>query len=350
MKNVFRTLFGKLGFVAIAVLVTGNQVTWAQDELVNVYSARKEALILPILERFTKDTGIAFNLITGKADELLKRITLEGDATPADVFITVDAGRLQRAKNAEVLQPIGSALINETVPVHLRDRDDYWVGLSLRARTIFYSVDRVDPTELSTYEQLVDPNWKNRICIRSSSNIYNQSLVASMIKSIGRVDTQNWAAGMVENFARPPAGGDTDQIKAVAAGECDIAIANTYYYARLMSSDNADNRNIAKKVGLFWPNQTAEDRGVHVNVSGGGIVKHAKHADNARRLLEYLVLPESQTWYAEVNNEYPVIGEDVVISEVLQNLGEFRADSINLTALGENNTAAVEVMDIAGWR
>ena len=319
------------------------------SEVVNIYSARKEALILPVLENFRDQTGIQFNLITGKADGLLKRIELEGKATPADVFITVDAGRLQRAKKAEVLQPINSKSINSLVPEHLRDIDDFWIALSKRARTIFYSRDRVSPDEMSTYEQLAEPAWRGRLCVRSSGNIYNQSLVASMIESVGSDETLEWAKKLVLNFARPPSGGDTDQIKAVVAGQCDIALANTYYYGRLAASTKEDDQKITEKVGVFWPNQAEGNRGVHVNVSGAGITAHAKNRNNAVRLLEFLLTPESQSWYAEVNQEYPVI-PGVPASETLERLGSFEADELNLTVLGVNNLEAVEIMDKAGWK
>ena len=337
-------------FATLLCLVCIAQSAVADDEVVNIYSARQEALILPVLEKFRKQTGIDFKLITGKADALLKRIELEGEATPADLFITVDAGRLHRAKQANALQQLGSDSINSVVPENLRDRDDYWVGLSQRARTVMYSREKVSSEELSTYEQLADPRWKGRICIRSSGNIYNQSLVASMIASLGKEATLAWVGGLVSNFARSPAGGDTDQIKAVAAGQCDIAIANTYYYGRLAASDKEEAQAVVGKVGVFWPNQAqGGDRGTHVNISGAGITAHAKNRDNALRLLEFLLTPESQSWYAQVNQEYPVV-PDIGASNVLQKLGEFKADSLNLTALGENNKAAVEIMDIAGWQ
>ena len=343
-KKSSNLLFGTL-----LCLVCAAQSAVADDEVVNIYSARKEALILPVLEKFREQTGIDFKLITGKADALLKRIELEGEATPADIFITVDAGRLHRAKQANALQQLGSDSINAVVPENLRDRDDYWVGLSQRARTIMYSHERVSSEELSTYEQLADPRWKDRICIRSSGNIYNQSLVASMIASLGKEATLAWVEGLVSNFARSPAGGDTDQIKAVAAGQCDIAIANTYYYGRLATSSKEDAQAVVEKVRVFWPNQAERDRGTHVNISGAGITAHAKNRDNALRLLEFLLTPESQSWYAQVNHEYPVV-QDIPASDVLRKLGEFKADRLNLTRLGENNKAAVEIMDIAGWQ
>ena len=337
-------------FAALLMLVSGlfsSAVIGNDEKVVNVYSARQEALILPLLERFEAETGIDVKLVTGKADALLKRLETEGRSTPADLFITTDAGRLQRAKDAGVLQSVDSAVLRERIPAKLRDRDNQWFGLSQRARVIFYAKDRVDPGELSTYEALTEPRWQGRICIRSSGNIYNQSLVASMIASLGVEATEAWARGLVANFARKPAGGDTDQLRAAAAGLCDIAIANTYYFGRLVNSDKAKDRQVAEKLGIFWPNQ--DGRGAHVNVSGAGVTKHARHRDNAVRLLEYLSNAESQAWYAEVNNEYPVV-PGAEISETLRNFGDFSADSLNLTRLGENNRAAVELMDRAGWR
>jgi len=331
--------------VACVSMLFGQSVVYADE--VNVYSARKEALILPLLKKFQAETGIGFNLITAKADTLLKRLEAEGHSTPADVFITTDAGRLQRAREAGVLQPVDNAVLAARIPENLRDKDNFWFGLSQRARVIFYAKDKVDPAELSTYEALTDVKWKHRICIRSSGNIYNQSLVASMIEADGIKQTEIWVRGLVANFARKPAGGDTDQLRATAAGLCDIAIANTYYFGRLVNSDKEKDQKVATSLGIFWPNQGG--RGAHINVSGAGITKYAQHREAAERLLEFLVSPESQTWYAEVNNEYPVVA-DATIPATLMSFGQFKGDSLNLTRLGENNRAAVQLMDRAGWR
>ena len=341
-------LFGRKPLLLMSLLVfLGSLQGLAQADEVNVYSARKEALILPLLEKFKVESGISFNLITAKEDELLKRLEAEGRATPADVFITTDAGRLQRAKDAGVLRAVDNPVLNARIPQNLRDQEGYWFGLSQRARIIFYAKDRVDPSELSTYEAPSDPRWYERVCIRSSGNIYNQSLVASMIEADGVEKAEAWARGLVANLARKPAGGDTDQLRAAAAGQCDIAVANTYYYGRLASSDKEADQKVASALGVFWPNQA--DRGAHINVSGAGITLHAKHPEAAERLLEFLVNAESQTWYAEVNNEYPVV-TDAQTSELLKSFGEFKSDSLNLSRLGENNRAAVQLMDRAGWR
>ncbi len=314
---------------------------------VNVYSARKDALIVPLLDRFTAKTGIAVNLITGKANTLLSRIQAEGAATPADVLITVDAGNLHRAKEAGVLATVDSTTLSEKIPENLRDVDNQWFGLTVRSRPIFYTKDRVNPSELSTYEALTDSQWKNRICIRSSSNIYNQSLVASMIKANGEETTLEWAKGLMSNLARKPAGGDTDQLRAAAAGQCDLAIANIYYFGRLIDSKKPEDRQIVDKLGVFWPNQT--DRGAHINVSGIALTQHAKNRAEAVQLLEFMVSGDAQAYYAAINHEYPVV-PGVEPSPTIASLGEFKSDALNLSILGVNNKRAVKLMDRAGWQ
>ena len=239
----------------LTAILTALVVSQSVASEVNVYSARQDSLITPLLDRFSASTGIKVNLITGKADELLSRMKAEGPATPADVFVTVDAGRLHRAKEAGVLAAIENATLSAKIPENLRDVDRQWFGLTVRARPIFYAKDRVNPSELSTYEALVDDQWKRRICIRSSSNIYNQSLVASMLEASGEDATLQWAEGLVANLARKPTGGDTDQLRAVAAGQCDVAIANTYYFGRLIDSNKPEDREVVSKLGVFWPNQ-----------------------------------------------------------------------------------------------
>jgi iron(III) transport system substrate-binding protein len=314
---------------------------------VNLYSARKEQLIKPLLDRFTEETGIQVNLVTGKADALLKRLETEGRNTPADLLITTDAGRLHRAKEAGVLQTVTSETLDKAIPENLRDPEGYWFGLSQRARPIFYVKGKVDPSELSTYEDLASEKWKGRICIRSSDNIYNQSLVASMIANDGEQQAESWAKGFVANFARPPKGGDRDQIKAAAAGQCDIAIANTYYAGAMLSGKDEEQKAAAEKMGLFWPNQ--QGRGTHVNVSGIGMTTAAKNSGNAIKLMEYLVGEDAQKWYAEVNHEYPVRA-GVPWSDILKSWGEFKSDTLNLSRLGELNGDAVRLMDRAGWK
>ena len=314
---------------------------------VNVYSARKEALIKPLLKRFTKETGINVNLVTGKADALLKRLESEGRNTPADLLITTDAGRLNRALQANVLQAVQSKTLNAVIPANYREPGGYWYGLSVRARPIFYVKDKVNEADLSSYEALTEQKFKGRICIRSSNNIYNQSLVASMIAANGVAATEKWATGLVKNMARPPRGGDRDQIRAAASGQCDIAIANTYYFGAMLAGKKKKDKIAASKMALFWPNQST--RGVHVNISGAGITRHATNRDNAVLLLEFLANKDSQKWYAETNHEYPV-RDDVEASDLLKSWGVFKSDAINLSILGKNNPKAVKLMDRAGWK
>ncbi|HEV57835.1 MAG TPA: Fe(3+) ABC transporter substrate-binding protein [Phycisphaerales bacterium] len=316
-------------------------------EEVNLYSARKEELIKPLLERFTAQTGIEVNLVTGKADTLLQRLQSEGRNTPADLLLTTDAGRLHRAKEAGVLQAVQSAVLDQTIPASYRDPEGHWYGLSVRARPIMYVKGKVDPAELSTYEALADPKWKGRICIRSSENIYNQSLVASMIASNGVEATEAWARKLVANFAQPPRGGDRDQISAAAAGRCDIAIANTYYLAMMLDDADDRQRGAAERMGVFWPNQN--DRGAHVNVSGAGVTAASRNKANAIKLLEFLTSDAAQQWYAETNHEYPV-RDGIAWSETLEDWGQFMADAVNMGRLGELNAQALMLMDRAGWK
>jgi len=317
------------------------------DEQVNLYSARQEALIKPLLEAFTADTGIQVNVISSNADALLKRIQSEGRNSPADVLLTVDAGRLWRAKQADIFQTIDSATLKNNIPTEYRDPDSQWFGLSLRVRPIMIA-NYAEIEKPITYEDLVKPEYKGKICIRSSSNIYNQSLVAAMIHSLGEVNTEQWAKGLVANFARDPQGGDRDQLRASAAGQCEIAIANTYYLAQMTADqDNPTDQKAAQEVSVIWPNQT--DRGAHVNVSGAGVLKTAPNQANGIKFLEYLASNTAQQIYADVNFEYPV-KSDVSINETLSVWGEFKPDEINLDFLGEYNAAAVQLMDRAGWK
>jgi iron(III) transport system substrate-binding protein len=319
----------------------------ADPEEVNLYSARKEELIKPLLDRFTEQTGIKVNMVTDKAETLLKRLESEGINSPADLLITVDAGNLYRAKEAGVTQPIESEVLGGAIPETYRDPEGHWFGLSLRARPILYVEGKVDPASLSTYEDLADPKWKGRICIRSSDNIYNQSMVASMIAADGIEATESWAKGLVANMARPPQGGDRDQIAAAAAGQCDIAIANTYYLAGMLTSGDQSQVEAAEAIRVFWPNQ--DGRGTHVNISGIAMTHSAKNKDAAVKLAEFLASDESQLWYAEVNGEYPVL-PSAQVSELLQSWGTFKADDLQLSKLGELGPDAVRLMDRAGWK
>jgi len=353
MKRFQRFTLAALS-LTVAGLIPPSSFAVAADE-VNLYSARKEDLIKPLLERFTEQTDIQVNLVTGKADALLQRLKSEGINSPADLLLTVDAGNLHRAKEAGVTQAVASEALAEAIPANYRDADGHWFGLSVRARPILYVRDQVDPSLLSTYEALAGPDWKGRICIRSSNNVYNQSLVASIISADGAEAAEDWAVGIVSNMARPPKGGDRDQIKAAAAGQCDIAIANTYYLAGMLNSNDPSEREPARKMAVFWPNQpdagstAAETRGAHVNISGAAVTKGAKNKDAAVQLIEFLVGPEAQQWYAATNGEYPVRA-GVEISPVLAEWGSFKADSLDLEQLGALNGEAVRIMDRAGWK
>lgn len=333
----------RIAFVAVLVMF-GSVALGAE---VNVYSSRKDALIAPLLYKFTEKTGIDVNLITGRSDALLSRVKAEGKLTPADVFITVDAGRLHRAKVAGILSKIRLDSISQRVPSHLRDVDETWVALTIRARPIFYRKGTIDPTDILQYEDLADERWRDRICVRSSNSIYNQSLTASMIEAIGEEATEIWVRELISNLAIKPSGGDTDQLKALAAGQCDLAIANTYYMGRLLTSKNTHEQNLAKKIGVIWPNQM--DRGVHINVSGFGITKYSKNRNEALKLLEFMVSDEAQTYYAEINHEYPVVAS-ADRSATISGFGEFKMDTVNLSILGKRNTQAVRLMDRGGWR
>ena len=314
---------------------------------VNVYSHRHYEADQELFRRFTEQTGIAVNVVTASADELITRLETEGEASPADVLITVDAGRLHRAKARGLLQPVTSEALEAAVPKHLRDRDAMWWGLTRRARIIAYARGRVDPGELSTYLDLADERWEGRVLIRSSGNVYNQSLLASILAHHGEDVAQEWAEGIVRNMAKPPGGGDTDQVKAVAAGLGDVAVVNTYYVARLADSDAEEDRRVAEQIGVFFPDQGGT--GTHVNVSGAGVTRHARNVEQAMALLEFLVGEEAQALFASANHEYPV-RPGVEWSPILDDWGRFEADTLDLTVLGERNEAAVRIFDLAGWR
>lgn len=319
---------------------TGNGV-------VNLYSARHYDTDEILYQQFTEKTGIDVQVIEGEADELLERIQSEGEQSPADVFMTVDAGRLWRAEEAGIFQPVTSEVLTSSIPESLRHPDGLWFGLTKRARVLVYNPDKVQPADLSTYEALTEPQWKGRVCVRSSGNIYNQSLLGSMVESLGVEATEAWAKGLVASLAREPEGGDTDQIKAVAAGQCDVAIANHYYWARLAKSDKPEDQDVVAKTAVFFPNQG--DRGTHINISGAGVAVHAPNPDNAIAFLEFLVSPEAQSVFAEGNNEYPVV-DGVALDPIVAELGEFKVDEVNVASYGRNNPEVIKLVDRAGWR
>lgn len=338
------TAFGAV-LLAAPVLMGASPVMAAGE--VNVYSARHYDVDEQLYQTFTQQTGIRVNVIEGEADQLIERIKAEGANSPADVLITVDAGRLWRAQEAGVLQPIRSQVLEAAIPAHLREPEGHWFGLTKRARVLVYSKDRVDPSELSTYEDLADSKWKERLLIRSSSNVYNQSLVGALLAAHGEKVVEDWARGVVANLARPPQGGDTDQIRAVAAGEGDVAVSNHYYLARLINSSKAEDRAVADKVALFFPNQN--DRGTHVNISGAGVIKTAPNKENAIKFIEFLASPAAQKIFAEGNFEFPVV-EGVEMHPTLAAWGPFKEDELNAAVFGRNNAEALKIMDRVGWR
>ncbi|GAB4191123.1 MAG: Fe(3+) ABC transporter substrate-binding protein [Coleofasciculaceae cyanobacterium] len=320
----------------------------AQEKVVNLYSARHYDTDNALYESFTQKTGIKVNLVEAKAEELVERIKSEGANSPADVIITVDAGNLWRAKEAGILQPISSRSLETAIPASYRDPEKMWFGFSKRARVIVYNKDKVNPSQLSTYEDLANPKWKGKVLVRSSSNVYNQSLVGWLLAAHGSQKTEQWVRGLVANFARPPEGNDTAQIKAVADGVGDVAIANHYYVARLANSNKPEEKAIAEKVRVFFPNQ--RDRGTHVNISGGAVVKTAPNKEGAQKFLEFLVSPEAQEIFAKSNYEYPVV-KNVAPHDVVKSFGQLKGDEKTLAAVfGKNNAEALKLMDRAGWK
>jgi iron(III) transport system substrate-binding protein len=334
------------GLAVAALAIWAPLVSAAADEL-NVYSGRHYQTDEALYARFTELTGITVNRIEDKEDPLLERIVNEGANSPADVFITVDVGRLWRADQAGIFAPVDSAVLTERVPAHLRHPEGHWFGFATRARVVVYAKDRVDPASLTTYRDLADPRWRGKLCIRSSSNVYNLALLGSFIAHDGEAAAEAWAAGVVANFARPPEGGDTDQIKAVAAGECDVAVVNTYYYVRLVRSDKPEENEIAAKVGVVFPNQGST--GTHVNISGAGMLRHAPHPEAATKFLEYLASDEAQGYFADGNNEYPVV-PGLTANEALLALGSFEADTLPIDEIGANQPLAQQIFDRVGWK
>jgi len=337
-----------LTFTALLGGALGAGSALAQEGVLNLYTARHYQTDEALYANFTKQTGIRINRIEGGEDALFERIKNEGANSPADVFITVDVGRLWRAEQAGVFAKIRSPLLESRIPPSYRDPDGQWFGFSARARVIAYNRNAVKPGEIRNYEDLADPKWRGRICIRSSSHPYNLSLLGSMIAHLGEAKAEEWVTGLKNNLARDPKGGDTDQLTAAAAGECDIAIANTYYFLRLMRSSRPSDRAVAEKLAVVWPNQ--DNRGAHMNISGGGVLRHAPHPGAALRFLEYLAGDQAQAYFADGNNEWPVVPGVKISNPALDALGKFKADSINVGLLGKNQPAAQRIADRAGFK
>ena len=327
--------------VSILTVSTHSVVQAASGDSVTVYSSRKEHLIKPLFEAFTKDTGIQVEYLTGKGGALIERLKLEGNNTKADMFMTVDAGNLWYAGSQGLFQPVKTNTIQNNIPAHLRDPEGLWTGLSIRARTMVYSTDRVKPSELSTYANLADSKWKGRLCLRTSKKIYTKSLVASMMYHHGKETTGDIVSGWVENLAATPNAKDSHVMNAILAGQCDVGLVNTYYYGRLIEK----NPNAPLK--LFWANQ--DSTGVHVNVSGAGVTKHAKNPDGATQLLEWLSSAKAQSIYGSLNKEYPA-NQNVASDEVVSSWGAFKQDKMNLSQAGKLQADAVKLMQVKGYK
>jgi len=326
-------------------------MVWRRAEAqatLNLYSARHYNTDEALYGNFADQSGVKINRIDAEPDPLLERLRAEGDKSPCDVLITTDAGRIERARQLGVLQPVASDVLTKAVPAHLRDPDNTWFGFSVRARVIVYSKERVTAANApQNYEDLADPKWKGKLLIRPSGHIYNQSLVGSLLAANGPDKVEAWAKGVAANLARPPRGGDTDQIKAVAAGEGDLALVNTYYFVNLMRSKKPEDREVAAKCAVMFPNQS--NRGTHVNISGGAVARHAPNKAAAVRFLEYLVSPQAQRYFAEGNSEFPVVA-GAELSPELKSLGSFKQDQLNARVYAQNNAEALKVMDRAGWK
>jgi iron(III) transport system substrate-binding protein len=326
---------------------TDSKATSPKENVVNVYSHRHYEIDQQLYDEFTKQTGIKVNVIKAKADQLLQRIKQEGASSPADLLITVDAGSLARIKNDSLFQTANSEILSKQIPAYLRDSDNQWFGLTQRARVIVYNKSKLKPSQFSTYADLANPKWKGKILIRASDNIYNQSLLASMIHHEGAEKAKLWAAGIVKNMAREPKGGDKDQILALAAGEGDIAIVNTYYVGQMLTSKEDAEKQAVAKVAVFFPDQSKF--GTHTNISGAGVCKYAPNKENAIKLLEFLVSDAAQKVYAESNQEYPIRG-GFAFSKELESFGKFKADTLDLSLLGKYNTEAVKIFDEVKWK
>ena len=350
MRQVSRRVF--LGTAAATAAIALGQFSRrdrvsAQTVELNLYSSRHYNTDNALYENFTKETGIKVNLIEAGGDELIERIKSEGANSPADILLTVDVARLSRATQEGLFAPVSSVILAEKIPANLRNPDGYWFGFSTRARVLVYNKQTVNPGDLSTYEDLANQKWRGRLAVRSSDNTYNQSLVASLIAVHGEAKTQEWCEGIVANMARPPEGNDTAQIEAVAAGIADVAMANSYYVANLGVSDDPGQQQIFESLGLFFPNQG--DRGTHVNISGGGLITTAPNREAAIKFLEYLSSDSAQKFFADGNNEYPVVA-GVPLSPIVASFGEFKSDLANLNEFSDLLPQAVIIMDRAGWQ
>ncbi len=315
--------------------------------VVNLYTARHYDTDDALYETFTEQTGIRVNVIEGNADQLVARMTSEGAASPADLFVTADAGALWRAQNAGLLQPVRSEALDAAIPANLRDPEGRWFGLNRRARIIAYDAAKVQPAEIDTYEDIASPRFRGRLCVRSADSVYNLSLVGALLEAWGPEKTAEWTRGVVANMARPPEGGDRDQIRAVNAGVCEIALTNSYYYIRMASGEDPADRAVTEKVKLAFP--SLDGQGAHVNISGGGVAAKAPNRDNAVRLLEFLASPQAQTMVSAGNNEYPA-SPNVPAPVPTKAYADFKAHPMSVATYGPRQAEAQSLMSAAGWR
>ncbi len=336
----------RLALLTLLAATFAAPLAHAQEKVLNLYSARHYQTDEQMYADFTKQTGIKINRIEMKEDELLERIRNEGALSPADVFITVDAARLAKADELGLFALIGSKAVEARIPAHLRSPD--WAAFSTRARVIIYNKATIKPEDVKNYEDLASPKMKNQVCSRSGSHPYNLSLLASLIAHHGEKKAEEWAKGVVANLARAPKGGDTDQIRAVAAGECGVAISNSYYFTRLMRSTKPEDQKVIENLGVIWPNQ--QSQGVHMNISGGGILKNAPNKDSALKFMEYLVSDSAQRYFADGNNEWPAVAGVKVNNPALAALGEFKADTLPIPTLAKNAALAQKIYDRVGWK
>lgn len=338
----------RIAAIAAAITATFSNTALAQENLLNLYSSRHYQTDEALYANFTKTTGIKLNRIEAGEDPLIERLKNEGASSPADVLVTVDAGRLWRAEQMGLFQSIDSKVLAARLPDHMRTPNNQWFGFSARARVIVYNKAAIKPGDVQNYEDLADPKLKGKVCTRSGSHVYNLSLMSALIEHWGEQKVEQWARGVVANFARAPKGGDTDQILAVAAGECGVAISNSYYYVRLLASEKPEDRKAIANIGLIWPNQ--KNFGTHMNVSGAGVVKHARNRDAAIRYLEYLASDQAQGYFAEGNNEWPVVKGAPLNNKALASLGTFKMDTLNISALGKNQPLAQKIFDRVGYK
>lgn len=331
-----------------AVLLSVGNCALAQNNVLNLYSSRHYQTDEALYSTFTKQTGIKLNRIEAAEDPLIERIRNEASSSPADVLVTVDAGRLWRAEQMELLQPVVSNVLESRLPAHLRAKSHRWYGFSTRARVIVYNKSMVNAADVQNYEDLADPKLKGKVCTRSGGHIYNLSLMSALIEHWGEAKAEAWAKGVVANFARAPKGGDTDQITAVASGECGVTIANTYYYARLLASDKPDIRKLMGNIAMVWPNQ--KTTGTHMNISGAGVLKHAPNKEAAIRYLEYLTSDAAQSYFASGNNEWPAVPSAPLNNRTLEAMGTFKADTLNVAMLGRHQPLAQKIFDRVGYK